>query len=221
MTAADVLDVEPGAVESAVRGDRAEDFADRLQPAFPGRLGGLHHEGRRPHAEDHPVPAPVERCGGLLHDVVCGGRPGRQESRRQPGQQRIGAGVVGGHHDHPATAAGPDPVLGERGRLGGARARGIDLRVRPARADDLGELRMAHRQAPEYEAPVEHVRVGLDGVAQLVDAPVSLRRGRFVAAHPGAHRLQRGQLLPVACGRCSSARGHGRSCRSRGRRRRR
>ena len=146
---ADVLDVEPGAVESAVGSDRGEDFANRLQPAFCGGIGGLHDEGRRPHAKDHPVPTQVERRGGLLHEVVCGGSPGGQESRRQPGQQRIGAGVVGGHHDHPATAADPDPIFGERGRLSGARARGIDLRVRPACADDLGELRMAHRQAPE------------------------------------------------------------------------
>ncbi len=176
----------------------AEDFADRLQPAFPGRVGGFHHESRRPHAEDHPVPAPVERCGGLLHDVVGGGGPGRQESRSHPRQQRVGADVVGGHHDHPPTPAGPDPVLGERGRLGSARARGVDLCIRPARADDLGELRVTHRQAPEDEAPVEYVRVGLEGVAQLVDAPVNLHRGRFVAAQPGAHCFQRQQLITVA-----------------------
>ncbi len=120
------------------------------------------------------MPALVERCGRLLDDVVGGGGAGGQESRREPRQQRVGAGVVGGHHDHPATATDPDPVLGERGRLRGARARGIDLRVGPARADDLGELRVAHRQAPEYEAPVEYVRVGLDVVAQLVDVPVDL-----------------------------------------------
>ena len=35
-------------------------------------------------------------------------------------------------------------------------------------------------------------------MAQLVDAPVNLRRGRFVAGHPDTHRLQPGQLLTVA-----------------------
>jgi hypothetical protein len=49
------------------------------------------------------------------------------------------------HDDHAAAAAGADPVLGQARRPGRRRARGVDLRVRAARADQLGELRVAHR----------------------------------------------------------------------------
>ena len=43
-------------------------------------------------------------------------------------------------------------------RLRGARAGRVDLGVRAARADQLGELRVTHRQHPEQEAAVELVR---------------------------------------------------------------
>ena len=198
MTWRDVVDVEPGAVEGAVGGDRAEHLADRLQAALPRGLGGLDDERRRAHPDDHAVPAPVERRRRVLDHVVGRGGAGGQEAGGDPGQQRVAGDVVGGDHDDPAAAAGPDPVLGQRHRLRRARARGVDLGVGAARADDLGELRVAHRQAPEQEPPVEGERLGVEQVAQLADAPVDLGRGRLVAAHPGPHRLQGEQLLATA-----------------------
>ena len=125
--------------------------------------------------------------------------PEARKPDAEPRQQRVGRRVVGGDHDHPPAAAGADPVLGQRHRLRGARARRVDLRVRPARADDLGELRVAHRQAPEQEAPVEHVRLGLEGVrAARGCAGRPPAAAGLVVAHPRAHRLQRAQLFAAA-----------------------
>ena len=63
--AADVVDVEAGAVEGAVGGDRAEHLADRPDAALARRAGALDHDRRRAHAEDHPVAAAVERAPRL------------------------------------------------------------------------------------------------------------------------------------------------------------
>ena len=136
--------------------------------------GALDDDAGRAHAEDHPVAAPVERQRGLLDDLVGGRGAGGQEARAEPPQQRVGGHVVGGHdHDAPA-AARADPVLGDRDGLRRARARGVDLRVRPARADQLGELGVAHGEHAEQEAAVEVVRLRLEVALELVDAAVDL-----------------------------------------------
>jgi hypothetical protein len=70
---ADVVDVEPRAVERGVRGHGAEHLADRGQPALARRAGALHDDARRAHADDHPVAAPIERQRGVLDDLVGGG----------------------------------------------------------------------------------------------------------------------------------------------------
>ena len=64
-------------------------------------------------------------------------------------RQVVGGDVVAGDDDDAAAAPGPDPVLGQGHGLGRAGACGVDLRVGPASADDLGELGVAHRQGPE------------------------------------------------------------------------
>ena len=42
----DVVHVEPGAVEGAVGGDRAQHLADRLHATLAGRVGGLDDDAR-------------------------------------------------------------------------------------------------------------------------------------------------------------------------------
>ena len=142
--------------------------------------------------------AAVERGGDLAGDVLDGGRAGSQEARADPGQQDIAAHVVGGHDDHTATATGADPVLGQRYRLGGARAGGVDLRVGAAGADQLGELRVPHRQTAEDEAAVVLEALDLQQVAQFRDPPIHLGGRRFRAGHPCPHGFQGKDLLAPA-----------------------
>ena len=138
---------------------------------------------------------------------------------------RVRGGVVGGHDQHPAAAPGADPVLGERDRLRGARAGGVDLGVRPARPDQLGELRVAHREDAEEEPAVEGVRLllelalaGRGCAARPRRAPPDrCRRGR--ASWRAATRARRGAR--GACGPWCSAPPRRRSPRGRGRPRRR
>ena len=144
---ADVRDVEARAVEGAVRGHRAQHLADRLDAALARGIGRFDDDRRRAHPDDHPVPATVERDRGLLDHVVGRGGTAGQEAAADPRQQRVAGDVVGRDDDDPARAAGADPVLGDAQCLGRARARRVHLGVRPARTDELGELRVAHGQA--------------------------------------------------------------------------
>ena len=178
---ADVVDVEPRAVEGAVGGDGAEHLADRLQAALARRLGRFDHEGGGAHAEDHPVAPAVERQGRLGHVVVGGGCAGGEEAGAEPAEERVGRDVVGRDHDDATATAGADPVLGDGDGLGGAGARRVDLRVRAAGADQVGELRVAHRQDAEKEAAVEAVRIVIDQLAEVVKPPVDL-----VESHRGS-----------------------------------
>ena len=191
----DVVDVEPGAVEGAVRGDRPEHLTDGLQPTLSRGLGGLDDERRRAHSDDHPVTATVERDRGLLDRLVGRRGAGGQEACRDPRQELVAGHVVRGHHDDPPAAPGPDPVLGQRQCLGGARARRVDLGVRAPGPDDLGELRVTHGQAPEEEPSVERERLGLQQATQLGDPTVGLGAGGLVALHRAPDRFQGQELL--------------------------
>ena len=195
---ADVLDVETGAVERRIGGDRSEHFADRLQPALASGLGRLDHEGRCAHAEDHPVAPTVERRRGVF-DVFVGrcGATG-EEAAGEPGHQRVSSGVVGGHDDYAAATPGANPVLGERHRLRRRGARGVDLGVRTAGPDDLGELRVTHREHAEQEPAIEAVRVRLHLGAEVGDQAIDLGRGRLGALHAGPHPFEGEQVL-TAC----------------------
>ena len=152
--------------------------------------GALDHDAGRAHAEDHPVAAPIERQRGVL-DQLVGGRGARgQEARADPRQQRLGGHVVGGHDHHAPAAPRADPVLGHRDGLRRARARRIDLRVRPARPDQLGELGVAHREHAEQEAAVEVVRLLLEGRARARRSGGRSRRGPRRRRHGRAPREQ-------------------------------
>ncbi len=166
---ADVVDIEAAAVERAVGGRPGEQLADRCHPARAGDVGAFDDDRRGTHADQHAVTAPVEWQRSVFDDIVGGGGAARQEAGTDPFHQRLVAGVVAGDDDDPVAASEPDPVLGDRHRLGRRRTGGVDLGVGAACADVLGELGVAHRQDPEQETTVERIRVGVDLGAHLVD----------------------------------------------------
>ena len=53
-------------MEGAVRRRAREHLADRADAAVARSAGRLDHDGGRAHAEDHPVPASVERQRRVL-----------------------------------------------------------------------------------------------------------------------------------------------------------
>ena len=197
----DVADVEPGAVEGAVGRDRAQHLGDGPDTTLAGRLSTLHHDGCRAHAHDHAVTAAVERQGRFFDHLVGGGGTRGQEARTDPVQQIIRRDVVGGDDDHAAAPPGTDPVLrqGHSLRRGGTGR--VDLRVRPARTDVLGELRVTHRQDAEHPLAVEAIRLFLKPRFQFVDAPVDFASERVVAVGAGQAFAQALQVFePLAQG---------------------
>ena len=194
------MDVEPGAVEGAVRGDRGEHLADGSDSALARGLRTLHDQGGRAHAHDHAVASAVEGQGRILHPLVGGRRARSQEAGADPLHQEVGGGVVGGDDDHAATAPGPDPVLGQAHRLGRARAGRVHLGVGSAGADVLGELRVAHGEDAEQEATIEDEAVLAQQGFRLLDPTVELGEGRgrrpaSVESRPQVP--QQGELLPA------------------------
>ena len=155
--AGDVIDIQPRAVEGAVCRNGTEHLGNRLQAAFTSRTCGLDNERSGTHAGDHAVTAPVERCRRILRVLVSCCCARCQEACANPLHHMIGGHIVCGDDDHAFAAATADPVFRQRHGLRRAGASTIDLGVRSARTDLFGELRVAHRQNPEQEAPVEVV----------------------------------------------------------------
>ena len=198
----DVFDVETSPVERRVRGDRTEHLADRVDPPLAGGVGRFDDERCGTHPHDHPVATTVERGGGVFDVLV--GRSGAacQETAGDPRHQCVARCVVRRHHDHAAASTGTDPILGHGDRLGGRSACRVDLGVRAAGADDLGELRVPHRQHPEEESAVELVRMRLDLAAKSGDQLIDFGEGARVAVESGAQSLEGQQMLatgPVGC----------------------
>ncbi|OQC41260.1 MAG: hypothetical protein BWX64_01026 [Acidobacteria bacterium ADurb.Bin051] len=185
----DVADVEAAAVEGAVGGHRAEQLADRCHAALARRLGGFEHHRGGAHPDDEAVAAPVERQHRVLDAGVGGGGAAGEEARGKPGEERVARDVVGGDHHHPPAAPGADPVVGDGERLGRGRAGGVDLGVRAAGTDRLGELRVAHREHLEEVAAVEGEGVRLDLGAEGGDPFGEPRVGRA----PGGERFELGE----------------------------
>src|SRR5208283_677016 len=171
---ANVLDIETSAVESAVVRRSRQDFADGLYSALARGVGALHHQSRGTHADNHAVPAAVERNGGVRDHFVGGRRSAGQEASAHPIDEMVRGYVVGRDDNHTAAAPGVDPVLRQRDTLCGARTGSVDLSVGTASADEFGELRMSHGQDSEQKAPVEDVWFLVDGGAQFVDALLDL-----------------------------------------------
>src|SRR5690606_21873334 len=92
------------------------------------------------HAEQRAVAPAVEGQRGLVDLVVSGRGARRQEAGADPAHEILTGYVVGADHDDAAAATIADPVLGQRHTLRRTGTGGVDVRVRPARADVLGEL---------------------------------------------------------------------------------
>ncbi len=197
---ADVLHVQPRAVEGAVVRLAAQQFDDAAHAALAHGVLALDDQATGTHAHDRAVAAAVEGQSGLGDLILGRGRAHGQEARADPLHQMLAGHIVAADHNHAAATAAADPILGDGDGLGRAGAGGVDLRVGAARADVLGELAVAHRQDAEQEAPVKDVRLALQRVAQCGDAPVEFVQRRFIRG-VGAQVFQHRQLLhPVAVG---------------------
>ncbi|MCG3121496.1 MAG: hypothetical protein ALAOOOJD_04614 [bacterium] len=155
---ANVIDIKTAAVKSAVGGNRAEHVANGLNAAFARRLRTFNDQRRSAHADDQAVAPAVERRRGLFNNFIRGRGAGSEKTGAKPLHQIIGSHVVGRDDDHAAAAAALNPILRERNRLRRAGTGAIDLRVRPARADVFGKLRMSHRQHAEQKTAIKMIR---------------------------------------------------------------
>ncbi|OPZ54559.1 MAG: hypothetical protein BWY91_01614 [bacterium ADurb.BinA028] len=144
------------------------------------------------------MPTPVERRGRILDQLVGGGGAGGEEAGAHPRHELLASGVVSGDDDDPTGPPGADPVLGDRDGLGGAGAGSVDLRVGAAGADDLGELRVPHRQHPKEEPAVEVERVLVDLALELGDERVDLGADRLAAGQHGPHAFKGQQVLAAS-----------------------
>ncbi len=163
----DVVNVQARAVIGAVARLAAQHFDDSAHPALAHRVFALDHQRAGAHAEDRAVTAAVERERRFVDAVVGGGCARRQKARADPFHQVFAGHVVRADHDHAAAAPGANPVLGHADRLSRAGAGGVDMGVRAARADILGELAVTHRQDAEEEAAVKFIRLALQLIAQV------------------------------------------------------
>src|SRR5579864_3955290 len=146
-------------MKSTVSRRGAQQFTDRLDTPLSDCIGALHDQARRSHANNQSMAETVKRSRCFLNYLIGGCRAAGQESRAKPPNQMIGGDIVGGDDDHTATTPTLDPVLCQRHSLRGARASRVQLRVRAAGSNELGELRVSHRQGPQQESPVENVWV--------------------------------------------------------------
>ena len=180
-------------MEGRVREVRREQLSDRHHAARAHIRPPLQHQADRAHAEDHPVTATVERQRRVLDLGRGGGRAGRHEARADPLEQVLARDIVGANHDHALAPPEPEPILGHGDGLRGARASGVDRRVRAARAEELRELAVPHREHLEQEPTVE-VAFAIPAVfAQLADELVVAGEGaRENDARAVAERLRQG-----------------------------
>ncbi len=180
----DMLHIQARAVKGAVVGLAAEQFDDAAHTPLTERVFALHNQGASAHAHDGPMPAAVERQRRFFHLVLRGGSADGEEARADPLQQIVAGHVVRADDNHPPATAAADPVLGDGDGLSGAGAGGIDLRVRPSGADELGELAMAHAENTEEEAAIEEVRLGFQLLAQHGDPSAYFGQCRLVRRVP-------------------------------------
>src|SRR5208283_543054 len=170
----DVLDIETSTVESAIAGDGGQHLTDRLYAPFTGGVRTLHYQSGCAHSDNHAVPPSVEWNGRICNHFVGSSGSAGEESSTHPIDQMVRGDVIRRDDNHAVAPPGANPVLRQRYRLCGARARRVDLGVGTTRADEFSELRMSHGQNPQQEAAVEDVRFLVDGGVQFVNVPVDL-----------------------------------------------
>ncbi len=192
---ADVIDIQAGAVEGAVGDLGGQHLADRAHAALQGRIVSLDHQRRRAHADDRAVTARVKRQRGPVQAILGRRRAGGEHARADPLHHRFAGRVVAGDDDHPPAAPAANPVFGYGHGMRRRGAGGIDVCVRPTRADVLGKLRVAHGQHAENELAIKGVIQFGQPTLNLLDAAIQL------IAHGigGGHLAQPGECfkLPV------------------------
>src|SRR3974390_2664572 len=134
-------------MKCTVRCHGAQHFTDGPEAALPGGFSALDDQSCCPHANDHAVPAAVERNGRLFHYVVRRRCPACQDPGAHPLHQMVGSNVVGGNHNHATASPCVDPVLRQCHGLRSARAGGVNLCIRSTSTYELRELRMPHGQS--------------------------------------------------------------------------
>ncbi len=165
-----VTHIQPAAVIGAVDRNRAEDFADRLQAAFAGRVERFHHQRGAAHADDQAVAPAVKGNRRIFHFLIRGGRAGGEKTRAKPFHEIVGGHIIRGENDDAAATAGLNPILGHGHCLGGAGTRAVGADVGAARADVFRKLGMPHVEHAEKEAPVKVIGMRLDFGLQARDA---------------------------------------------------
>ena len=172
-----------------------------VSAALAGRLGALDHERRRRPCRGSSrggagrTAAPRPRPPRRWRPRPRRGSP-RRASRSIVSEVASSAATITTRRQRPARIQSSASGDGLRR----ARARGVDLRVRPARADQLGELRVAHREHPEQEAAVERVGAPPRSAARRRGCGARPRRAprrrcRSWSSMRVAQRLERGQAL--------------------------
>ena len=151
----DVRNIQTRAVVGAVGEFGAQDLDHAAHAAFAHAVLGLDDQRARAHAHEHAVAAAIERQGRALDSIFGGGSARGQESRAHPFHQMVRGQLVGADHDHAPAAPQTNPILGHRNGHGRGCTSRIDLRVRSANPEHLGELGVAHGEHLEDEAPVE------------------------------------------------------------------
>ena len=91
-----MIDIEAGAVESAVGGLAGQQLDDTTHTALANGVFALDHQGACAHAEQGAVAALVEGQGGGGNLVVGGGGTGRQESSPDPLHELVASHLIAG-----------------------------------------------------------------------------------------------------------------------------
>ena len=137
---ADVVDIEPRAVECTVGDLAGHQLADAPHATLAHGVLGLDHDGCRAHADDHAVAAAIKGQGGLVQALLGGGCAGGEHARADPLHQVVAGHIIAGNDDNAPAAPSADPVLGDGHGVGCRRTRSVDVGVGAARANVLGKL---------------------------------------------------------------------------------
>ena len=182
--AGNVGHIQACAVEGAIGDFGRQQFYDAPHAPLMHGVFALQNQGAGAHAQEGAVAAAVKGQGGFFHLVVGRGRACGQEACADPTHEIVAGHIVGADDDDPTAAPVANPVLGQGDGLGRAGAGRVDVGIRPPRADEFGELAVAHGQNPENKAPVKFVGVLLQLFPHLADAPLNFHEGIAVMHVP-------------------------------------
>ena len=194
---ANMLDVEPAAVEGRVRSHRSHHFADGAERPLFDRIRRFHHHRSRPHPQNQTVTTAIERQRCFFDQLVGRRSTARQKARADPFEEIVRGDRVGGYNNHTPAPTSTNPILRQRHSLSAAGTCRIDLGVGATGTDEFGQLRVTHRQHFEQVMAVERVRSSLDFPLKGTNTPIEFTRQTGVG-NPSAQALQLGNALATA-----------------------